>query len=134
MLLEGDTSGRRVLIVDDEATIARTLSIIFKNRGFDARAAHSAEEALQLMQNWEPDIAILDVCLPLMNGIDLAILLMNSHPKCKLVLFSGQPRSAELSEQAAKEGHIFEILAKPLHPDILLERAAELLSSLRTDA
>jgi len=133
-LLDGKISGRKVLIVDDEATIARTLSIIFKNRGFDARAAYSAEEALQVMQNWEPEIAIIDVCLPAMNGIDLAILLMNTHPKCKLVLFSGQPRSAELSDQAAKEGHLFEILAKPVHPDVLLERAAQLLSPMQTDA
>ena len=133
-MLDGKISGRKVLIVDDEATIARTLSIIFKNRGFDARAAYSAEEALQVMQNWEPEIAIIDVCLPAMNGIDLAILLMNTHPKCKLVLFSGQPRSAELSDQAAKEGHLFEILAKPVHPDVLLERAAQLLSPMQTDA
>ena len=133
-MLDGKISGRKVLIIDDEATIARTLSIIFKNRGFDARAAYSAEEALQVMQNWEPEIAIIDVCLPAMNGIDLAILLMNTHPKCKLVLFSGQPRSAELSDQAAKEGHLFEILAKPVHPDVLLERAAQLLSPMQTDA
>ena len=133
-MLDGKISGRKVLIVDDEATIARTLSIIFKNRGFDARAAYSAEEALQVMQSWEPEIAIIDVCLPAMNGIDLAILLMSTHPKCKLVLFSGQPRSAELSDQAAKEGHLFEILAKPVHPDILLERAAQLLSPMQTDA
>ena len=133
-MLDGNISGRKVLIVDDEATIARTLGIIFKNRGFDARAVYSAEEALQLMQSWEPDIAIIDVCLPGMNGIDLAILLMSTHPTCRLVLFSGQPRSAELSDQAAREGHIFEILAKPVHPDILLERAAQLLSPVQTDA
>ena len=120
-------SGRRLLVVDDEYSIASTLKLIFQSRGFEVRIATSAEQALQLINGWEPDIAILDVFLPAMNGIDLAILLGTTHPTCRVILFSGQPRSGELSNKAAAEGHPFEILAKPIHPDDLLSRAARLL-------
>jgi DNA-binding response OmpR family regulator len=54
----------KILIVDDERVITSTLAIIFANAGYDARAASSAEEALELIANWCPDLAFLDVILP----------------------------------------------------------------------
>ena len=120
-------AGRRLLVVDDEYSIASTLKLIFESRGFEVRMATSAEQALHILKGWEPDIAILDVFLPAMNGIDLAILLGTTYPMCRVILFSGQPRSGELSSKAAAEGHPFEVLAKPIHPEDLLSRAAKLL-------
>jgi DNA-binding response OmpR family regulator len=72
----------RVLIVDDESVIADTLVIIFSNVGYDARAVYSAEQALALVKEgeWLPQAAIVDVCLPAMHGIDLAILLKGLCP------------------------------------------------------
>lgn len=127
VMLDPIFAGRRLLVVDDEYTIASTLKLIFQTRGFEVRAATSAEQGHQLIKGWEPDIAILDVFLPAMNGIDLAILLGTTCPGCKVILFSGQPRSGELSTKAAAEGHLFEVLVKPIHPEDLLSRTAKLL-------
>jgi CheY-like chemotaxis protein len=120
------TEPRRVLIVDDEVSIATTLGVIFTRAGYQTRAVHSAEEALRLLeeQGWVPDVAVLDVCLPGMHGIDLAILLRAKCPACNITLFSGQPATEALLNDAEQEGHFFEILAKPVHPEELLTRAA----------
>ena len=65
----------RILIVDDERVIADSLAAIFENQGYAARAAYSAEQALEIVAQWSPRLAILDVILPGMSGIDLAILI-----------------------------------------------------------
>jgi CheY-like chemotaxis protein len=63
---------KRVLIVDDEHIIADTLVAIFSGAGYESRAAYSAEGALGLIPSWPPQLAIVDVILPGMNGIDFA--------------------------------------------------------------
>jgi len=120
-------TGKRILVVDDETAVVHTLNLIFRSRGFEVRAAKSAEEALEKVAGWRPDIAVLDVVLPGMNGLDFAVLLAQQAPSCRIVHLSGQPRSSELREQAALEGHPFEILAKPMHPEVLLAHLASLL-------
>jgi DNA-binding response OmpR family regulator len=118
-----------VLIVDDEKSVSRTLQAIFAKRGYEARVAYSAEQAVEVFAEWQPSLAILDVQLPNTNGIDLAIALKTSHPACRVLLFSGHPSTTDLLAAAAADGHSFEILVKPVHPNILLDKAASLLSA-----
>jgi DNA-binding NtrC family response regulator len=120
--------GSKVLIVDDEVPIADSLAMIFAAKRFEVRAAYSAEQAVDIISVWHPDLAILDVILPRMNGIDLAILIRSSYPSCRIILFSGNANTAPLLEEAAKKGHSFDVLAKPTHPDILLEAATSMVS------
>ena len=119
----------RILVVDDERVITDTLALIFSNEGYQARGAYSAEEALELIPHWLPQLALLDIRLPRMNGIDLAILLRAEYPDTRLLLFSGQTASAELLDQARLKGHTFEILLKPIHPGELLATAARLTAA-----
>lgn len=119
---------RKILIVDDEATIADTLALIFASSGYESRTAYSAEEALAMLEDWRPDLAIIDVVLPGMNGIEFAIFLKASYPGCQFLLFSGQPGATGLLEEARKKGHLFEILAKPLHPTFMLATVADMLT------
>lgn len=122
--------GRKILVVDDESSITETLSVIFSKYGYEVRIAQSAEEAIETIAQWEPDIAILDVMLPQMNGIDLAIVLRANHPRCRLVLFSGHQSTQALVEEAAKKGNIFEILTKPVHPLVMLDYVSSLFADL----
>ena len=123
---------RCILIVDDEPTITETLSLIFSRHGYQVRAAHSAEEAIEAIAAWEPDLAILDVNLPQMNGIELAVVLQANRPACRLVLFSGHPSTQALMEEAAKRGNNFEILSKPVHPLFMLDYVSSLFAEPRT--
>jgi DNA-binding response OmpR family regulator len=119
---------RRVLIVDDEETISETLTEIFTHHNYEARAVRSAEEAIDVLAEWEPDLALLDVNLPKMNGVELAVALRTSHPNCRVLLLSGYPSTGELLHTAMKAGHVFEIICKPVHPTLLLNAVANSLS------
>ncbi len=120
---------KRILIVDDERVITDTLVKIFSLRGYDTKGVYSAEQALTLLDTWPPDLVVMDVLLPAMNGIDLAIRIKAERPECHVSLFSGQSATADLVELAGKSGHRFDVLAKPVPPSELLEMAGRLLGN-----
>jgi CheY-like chemotaxis protein len=107
---------KRVLFVDDERLIADTLAIIFSSQGYETRAVYSAEQASELISDWLPNLAVIDVRLPGMNGIDLDIRLRAEYPDCRVSLFSGQASTSDLLERARQNGHSFDIIAKPVPP------------------
>ena len=122
-------SNRRILIVDDERAIADTLALIFRTQHYETRTAYSAEQAIEILAEWRPDLTVLDVILPGMNGIDLAVVIKANYPACHVILFSGHANTGRLLEEAGRKGHQFEVLAKPVHPSVMLERASALLGS-----
>jgi CheY-like chemotaxis protein len=126
--MPSDLGARKILIIDDEPTIADTLGVIFSSSGYNARSVYSAEQALEMLEEWRPDLAIIDVVLPGMNGIEFAIFLRASYPACQFLLFSGQPGTSGLLEEAKRKGHLFDILAKPLHPSFMLATVSEMLT------
>ena len=117
----------RVLVVDDERCIADTLAAILCKSGYDATACYEAETALLQCESVPPDLVISDVVMPGMNGIQLATLIHDRHPHCKILLFSGQIAIAlDMLEEARIQGRDFELLAKPIHPSELLIRLSAL--------
>ncbi len=112
----------RVLVADDERVIADTVTMILNQSGFEARAVYSGEKALEMVTSFEPNMLISDVIMADLNGIDAAIKIRRLLPEIKILLFSGQAATADLLEKARAEGHEFEILAKPVHPQDLLNR------------
>lgn len=119
---------RRILIVEDEKVVAETLGQILRVHGYSVRIAHSAEEALDVISLWSPHLAILDVMLPKMNGIQLAMVLKDQIRDCGILLFSGQPSVEDLIAQARLDGLQFDILAKPVHPSVMLDTVSTLLT------
>ena len=118
-----ETAGKpKVLVADDERVIADTLSMILNQSGFEARAVYSGEKALELASSFAPDMLISDVIMADLNGIDAAIQIRGVLPSIKILLFSGQAATADLLEKARGEGYEFEILAKPVHPQDLLNK------------
>ena len=112
----------KVLVADDESVIADTLAMILNQSGFVARAVYSGEKALELAATFAPDMLISDVIRADLNGIDSAIQIRAMLPAIKVLLFSGQAATADLLEKARAQGYEFEILAKPVHPQDLLNK------------
>lgn len=124
-------AGSRLIafVVDDEPVIASTLELILLAKGFDARSFINPIDALQAAQSLVPRILISDVMMPEMNGFDLAIQVTTLHPSCKALMFSGQTATADLLLDVKARGYKFDVLAKPVHPNELLQKIEELLGN-----
>jgi CheY-like chemotaxis protein len=120
--MPAETAKPKVLVADDEQVIADTLVMILNQSGFDARAVYSGEKAVEVAATFKPDMLISDVIMADLNGIDAAIRIRTILPGIKILLFSGQAATADLLEKARGEGYEFEILAKPVHPQDLLNK------------
>ncbi len=117
-----------VLVVDDEPLVADTLSVILSRAGFRTMTAYDGQTALDLAEVTAPQLLISDVSMPDMNGVELAIALLETRPNCKVLLFSGHATSADLVD-ALDAGHDFRLLAKPVHPTEMLRLVSRVLNA-----
>jgi CheY-like chemotaxis protein len=114
-------------VVDDEAALADTLALIFQRAGYTATAVYSAEDALAFVAVHRPSLVVSDVVMPAMNGLAMAKMIRMTYPDCRVLLFSGNADTQDLLDAARREGHTFEVLAKPVPPPQMLEKVASLL-------
>jgi DNA-binding response OmpR family regulator len=124
--MEVKTPPKRVLVVDDEAHIANTLAAMLRDRGYEAAAAYDAVGGLAHCEACPPDLIISDVVMPGMNGVELAMVVKQLFPACKVLLVSELATSADFLKHARRNGYDFELLAKPLHLSQLLARVEAL--------
>lgn len=109
-----------VMIVDDEPVIRETILEILNDEGFEAMGMSSATEALTWVERIKPDLILTDVVMPGTNGIELATIVAQRCPSCRVVLFSGQSAATDLVERARAQGQQFELLPKPIDPEVLV--------------
>jgi CheY-like chemotaxis protein len=118
-----------VLIADDEALVAETLVEILGDEGFRAVSVPDGMAAVEFVRNEKPDIVICDVMMPNLNGIEAAKQIREIVPDTRILLFSGQAATMELLQEAEMKGFSFEILAKPVKPELLLAAITRLLET-----
>ncbi|SFU27619.1 ANTAR domain-containing response regulator [Pseudoduganella namucuonensis] len=128
---------RLILIVDDDKLLAEFLSEVLRHAGYDAMQAHSADEALQLISEREPDLAMLDIHMPGMSGLELAKQL-NRNTSVPFMFLSGRGDS-DAAKQAAAYGAVG-FVVKPVDEQHLmpafeasLARADEIRQLRRTE-
>jgi DNA-binding response OmpR family regulator len=116
-----------ILIVDDEVIIAETLRTIVMNSGFASLALYDAPAALEMARVVPPDLLLTDFVLPGMNGLELAIQVLEACPACKIIIFSALVSVADMTLMSAPGNHEFVFLEKPVHPKTLLAQVRNLL-------
>jgi len=119
--------GSRILIVDDNVDAAMTLAEIVGWMGYEVRAAHDAPGALKSLDSFTPQLAILDIGLPGMNGYELATQLrtLAGLHDLKLIALTGYGEAHD--RQRALAARFDEHLVKPVTAERLLEIVARLL-------
>ncbi len=112
-----------VLVVDDEPAVADSLVQILNLFGYSASSSYDPVQAVEWLGSHRCDIVISDVVFDgRLSGIDLAIQLKTLMPECRVMLISGNNSTADLLREAMERGHSFDILPKPVHPSVILER------------
>ena len=119
----------RVLVVDDEAPMRRTLEIGLQASGFTVELAASGEAALELARQRHPDVVILDLGLPDMDGIRVATAL-RAWSAVPIIVLSA--RGAEAAKVAALDAGADDYVTKPFGMDELLARIRAALRRTET--
>ena len=119
---------RRVLIVDDERTVADTLGLIFAKNGFETRTAYSASEAMQCAGTFDPELMLCDLQMPEKDGVELICEMDGAHPRCRILVLTGAYSSmTRVLERASALRRKLPILSKPCLPEDVLREAGLLL-------
>ena len=116
--------GQAILIIEDEATLAKNVRIFLERDDYEVRVAESAEEGLALMDVFHPDAVVLDFNLPGIDGVEALERIRAIDPDIKVIMVTGHG-SVELAVEAMKRG-AFDFLTKPVplgKLKVLLEKA-----------
>ncbi len=118
---------KTVLIVDDNEIIRRGLRELFTAEpDFDmCGEAENGREAIEKAQELHPDLIVLDLSMPVMNGTDAARVLRNLRPTLPLIIFSEY--SDALSEAEARSAGVSALVSKSEHVSVLVAKARALL-------
>jgi excisionase family DNA binding protein len=121
----GHTSGPLVLVVDDDPRLREYMRVNLEMEGYTVREAASADEALQVLEDGAPDLVLLDVVMPGIDGWQMLQRMQERHGSVPVIMFSGQvdERSAGQAEERGARGFV----GKPFDPQQLIERAKQLV-------
>ena len=119
---------KHILVVDDDALMRRSLSLQLEQAGYRASTAASAEDALALIKRDQPDLILLDVGLPGMDGLE-ALRHFQKDSEIPVIFVTARRRELDtiLGLELGADGYI----TKPFNPDVLL---AHIKSVLRRSA
>ncbi len=104
-----------ILVVDDEKSILESLRDILEDEGYTVRCVETGEEALREVEENPPDLVLLDIWLPGIDGMEVLARLRQGHPSLPIIMISGHG-TIELAVKAVKLG-AFDFLEKPLSYD-----------------
>jgi DNA-binding NtrC family response regulator len=91
--------------------------------GFNAVPLYSGSDAIEQATQKPYDVLISDVIMgEMMSGIDAAVEICKVLPNCKVLLISGNIQTGDMLKDAHERGHDFDILAKPVHPSLIIDR------------
>ena len=117
---------KTILVVDDEESICQSLSGILSDEGFRVLTATSAEDAIGVIEDELPDLVMLDIWLPGMDGIEALNIIKAENPQIPVIMMSGHG-TIETAVKATKLG-AFDFIEKPLSLDkvvLLINHALE---------
>ena len=107
-----------ILVVDDDPSMANTLTDILVVKGFEVHAAYCGAEALQILQEHPVDIMLTDVRMPDMNGVELYRATRKTHPNLRTFLMTAYAAD-EIIQKGMAEG-IKTVFNKPMDINLLV--------------
>ncbi|HQK48509.1 MAG TPA: response regulator, partial [Syntrophales bacterium] len=103
---------KTILVVDDEESICQSLRGILSDEGYEVRTAGSGEDALKAIEEDVPDLVLLDIWLPGMDGLEALKIIKAETPQVPVIMMSGHG-TIETAVKATKLG-AFDFIEKPI--------------------
>lgn len=114
-----------ILIIDDEASLRKTLARILQQAGFEVTTAESAEQGLDYLKTTSFDMVLTDLRMPGIHGMDALKIIHVNYPSLPVVLFTAQP-DVNSAVDALRHGAT-DYLLKPIKPEAIIERTRAIL-------
>ena len=120
-------SEKKILIVDDEQDIVETLKFILETQGYTCFCAYNGEDGLNLAKEIMPDLIILDVMMPKINGYKISRLLKYDNKYKDIPIIMVTARSQEQDKLIGEETGVNEYISKPFELNDILESVKKYL-------
>ncbi|MFH1798791.1 MAG: response regulator [Candidatus Omnitrophota bacterium] len=111
----------KLLVIDDEVDICDFVMNFFKERNFEVLVAYNGKDAVSLVKSGSPDVALLDITMPVMDGIETLKQIRKVNGSIKVIMVTAVDDS-EKAEEARRHG-VFDYITKPL----LLEQLEQIV-------
>ena len=119
---------KRILIVDDEPNIVVPLEFLMKENNYDVETAGTGEKALDLIASWKPDLVLLDIMLPGIDGYEVCqkIRQEKEFNNIKIVFLSAMARSIDIAKGMGLAADDY--ITKPFSTDFVMSKIKTLLA------
>src|SRR5262245_33836876 len=107
----------QVLITEDDADSADSLALLLRVWGHEVRVARSGPEALRVVSEFQPEIALVDIMMPVMDGYEVARRIREQQKGIILVALTGMTGPDHVKH--CQEAGFVALLVKPVRPDLL---------------
>ena len=118
---------KRILVIDDEADLVEMLSLRLQINGYEVLTASDGQEGQEKAREDKPDLIILDLMLPKIDGYKICLMLKfdEKYKNIPIILFTARAQETDISlgEEVRADAYI----VKPFEPDILLAKIKELI-------
>ena len=120
---------KKVLIVDDELNITISVEFLMRREGFDVSVAKDGEEGLSMIRSWMPDLVLLDVMMPKMDGFEVCrtVRADASLSGVRIVMLTAKGREAEVEKGLSLGADAY--IPKPFSTSELVSRVKSLLET-----
>ena len=124
----------KILVVDDEADICEFISYNLKKEGYQVWVANNGKEAIPIALKVKPDLILLDVMMPVMDGLEACRIIKSDPEFSKTFVVFLTARAEEYSEIEGFNAGADDYIAKPIKPKVLLTRLNDILRRKIKDA
>ena len=122
----GNKTSQKVLVVDDEEPILELLKYNLEKQGYEVRIASNGYEAVEIAKKFHPDLVLLDIMMPKMDGVETCRLLRANPDLQNTFIVFLTARAEEYSEIAAFDVGADDYILKPIKPRALMSRISAL--------
>jgi two-component system cell cycle response regulator DivK len=129
--VQADVAAERVLVIDDNALNAELAVYVLETAGFEVATASDAQAALARIATFQPDVALVDIQLPGMDGLTLVRLLKSQAATCDLVLMAFTAFAMKGDEAKMRAAGCDGYIAKPIDVALFAAQVRDCLRAAR---
>lgn len=119
--------GKKILVVDDEPNIVRSLAYILKKEGYDVSTAGDGEQAMDMVRDSKPHLMILDVMMPRKNGYDVCRAVKSDPELMDIHVIMLTAKGQEGDREVGLSTGADEYISKPFSPKHVVSKVKEII-------